>query len=245
MVCSGGPQHIGDGYWCMPGPDRRGQTTFGAFGITHLDKLTEPAFEGWQVGRDVGQWVDCEAGRLPSAIPPDGGQAGIEGTGPIVSVQVGHQVHDCADSLTGTPALLTIARPIVQPKGKGRSGRFLVTLVHQGEHALGDHQADIALQSILQSLALPFSAVAGRGDIYPDVALLNLHRKATHIVSPEVERTATRQVEAGMMPVAGQDAIVDGAFVQGETHMRTAVINGVYLATVLEKRYHIMPGQHG
>ena len=48
-----------------------------------------------------------------------------------------------------------------------------------------------------------------------------------------------------MMPVAGQDAIVDGAFVQGETHMRAAVIDGVHLAVVLEKRYDMMPGQHG
>jgi hypothetical protein len=48
-----------------------------------------------------------------------------------------------------------------------------------------------------------------------------------------------------MMPVAGQDAIVDGTFVQGETHMRAAVIDGVHLAVVLEKRYHMMPGQHG
>ena len=47
-----------------------------------------------------------------------------------------------------------------------------------------------------------------------------------------------------MMPVAGQDAIVDGAFVQGETHMRAAVIDGVYLAVVPEKRYHMLLGQH-
>src|SRR4029450_11660341 len=50
MVRSGGTQHIRDGHWRLPGADCRGQTTFGAFGITHLDKLTEPAFESWQVG---------------------------------------------------------------------------------------------------------------------------------------------------------------------------------------------------
>ena len=126
----------------MPGPDCRGQTAFGAFGVTHLDKLTEPAFEGWQVGCHVGQGVDGETGRLPGAIPSDGGQAGVEGPGPVVRVQVGHQVHhDGADGLAGTPALLAVARPIVQPKRKGRSGRFLVTVVHQGEHALGDAPA--------------------------------------------------------------------------------------------------------
>ena len=91
---------------------------------------------------------------------------------------------------------------------------------------------------------LPFPGVAWRGHIHPDVAILNLHRKAAHIIGPQVERATTRQVEAGMMPVAGQDAIVDSAFVQGETHMWTAVINSVNLAIVLEKRHHIMLDQH-
>src|SRR5215475_15784552 len=101
VVCSGGTQHIRDGHWCMPGADGRGQTAFGAFGITYLDKLTEPAFEGWQVGSNVGQGVDSEAGRLPGAISPDGGQAGVEGTGPVIRAQVGYQVHhDGADGLT-------------------------------------------------------------------------------------------------------------------------------------------------
>ena len=63
-------------------------------------------------------------------------------------------------------------------------------------------------------LLTPLLGVTGHGHVYPDVALLDLHRKATHIVSPEVERAATRQVKAGVMPVAGQDAIVDRAFVQ-------------------------------
>ena len=47
------------------------------------------------------------------------------------------------------------------------------------------------------------------------------------------------------MPVAGQDAIVDGAFIQGETHVRAAVIDGVHLAVGLKKRHHIVLGQHG
>src|SRR5262249_17028359 len=115
----------------MPSPDRRGQATFGAFGITYLDKLAEPAFEGRQVSGNVRQGVNSEARWLPGAISANGSQASVQGTGPIVRGQVGNQVHhDRADSLAGTPALLAVTRAIVQPKSEGRSGRFLITVVH-------------------------------------------------------------------------------------------------------------------
>ena len=54
VVCRSSKQHIRNGDRWMPGADRRGQTAFGAFAITHLDKLTQPALEGWQIGRHAG-----------------------------------------------------------------------------------------------------------------------------------------------------------------------------------------------
>ena len=91
---------------------------------------------------------------------------------------------------------------------------------------------------------LPFPSVARGSHIHPDLAVYNVDREAAHIVGPEVERTTTGKVEAGMMPVTGENTIVDGTFIQGEAHMRATVINGVHLTAVREERYDMRPGQH-
>ena len=56
------------------------------------------------------------------------------------------------------------------------------------------------------------------------------------LVGELVEGPAAFQVEAGMVPVTGQDAILYGPPVQREPHVGTAIIHSVYLAVVEEER---------
>src|SRR5205807_1483180 len=55
-----------------------------------------------------------------------------------------------------------------------------------------------------------------------------------HVVGPQIEGAARAQVEAGMVPVTGEDAIVDAALVQGKAKVRTAIVDGEDAALVSE-----------
>src|SRR5271168_3894647 len=61
--------------------------------------------------------------------------------------------------------------------------------------------------------------------LHPDLtARADLDGASQHVVCPKVKGAAARQFERRMMPVAGQDAVLDAATLQRETHMRTAVV---------------------
>src|SRR5580704_184795 len=60
---------------------------------------------------------------------------------------------------------------------------------------------------------------------HPDLpARADLDGASRHVVRPKVKGAAARQFNACMMPMAGQDAVLDAATLQRETHMRTAVV---------------------
>src|SRR6478672_8627056 len=59
---------------------------------------------------------------------------------------------------------------------------------------------------------------------HPDFALNDADRAQRHVVRPEIEGRAAPQIETGMMPMAGEDAILDAAAVQRKAHVRAAVV---------------------
>src|SRR3954464_8467416 len=78
------------------------------------------------------------------------------------------------------------------------------------------------------------------GNIDPDLIVGNFDRKDTHIVSEEIECTAAGEIEAGVVPVAGQDAVTHRAAIQRKAHVRTAIIDRIDLIAV-EEEYDGMP----
>jgi hypothetical protein len=61
--------------------------------------------------------------------------------------------------------------------------------------------------------------------LHPDLpSRANLDGANRYIVCPKVKGAAARQFEPRVMPVAGQDAVLDAATLQRETHMGTAVV---------------------
>jgi hypothetical protein len=45
--------------------------------------------------------------------------------------------------------------------------------------------------------------------LHPDFALANLHREGRYVVCPKVKGAAAFEIEAGVMPMTGQDAVLD------------------------------------
>ena len=134
-------------------------------------------------------------------------------------------------------------RPVLQPLARLRMPKSAasrenvaagVELV-QADDALGEHERELALQPLAQ-LRFPVAAAVGldgaRVDV--DISFAGLDAEGGHVVGEGVEGAATREVEFGVVPVAGEDAVADGAAAQGEAHVGAAVVEGVEAALVVD-----------
>ena len=65
-----------------------------------------------------------------------------------------------------------------------------------------------------------------RSWVDPHPAVGDRDWEGPHVVGEGVEGAAAGEVEPGMMPVAGEDSVADGASVEGETHVGASVIDG-------------------
>ena len=62
------------------------------------------------------------------------------------------------------------------------------------------------------------------GSLHPDVAIAHFDWADRYIVRPQVEGTAAFEIEAGVVPMTGQDAVLDAAALERETHVRAAIV---------------------
>ena len=90
----------------------------------------------------------------------------------------------------------------------------------ESEDRLGDHQPNIVLHPIFEATRPPLYGVGcRRAGVDPHTASRDRDREGPHIVGEGVEGAAAGEVEPGVMPVAGEDSVADGASVEGETHV--------------------------
>ena len=76
---------------------------------------------------------------------------------------------------------------------------------------------------------------------HPDFAVTHLDRAGRHVVCPQIEGTATREIEAGVVPVAGQGPILDATAIQRKAHMRAAIVEREDATFVVDDEYRTMP----
>jgi hypothetical protein len=96
--------------------------------------------------------------------------------------------------------------------------------------SLGDHEAEIVGQAVFEPTAPVARGVATIKPWFdPDLSIAHLDRTGRDIVSPEIEGAAARQIEARMMPMTSEDAVLDAAAIERKAHMRAAVVDRVHL----------------
>src|ERR1700731_433304 len=76
-----------------------------------------------------------------------------------------------------------------------------------------------------------------RGQVDPDESVANLGGKGPHVVGPLVERPARLQIETGVMPMAGENAVADAAAREWKSHVRAAVVDGKHSLPVANDGY--------
>ena len=121
----------------------------------------------------------------------------------------------------------TPAAPILRAEQRdlAQHRRCWLAFCRQASHRLGDDQIQIVGHAIREPAA-PVTHRVGMVEhgLYPDVFPADLDRTGRDVVRPQVERAAAGQIEPGVMPMAGQDAVFDRPTVEREAHMRAAVV---------------------
>src|SRR3984957_13633895 len=135
------------------------------------------------------------------------------------------QVHHAGESRqAGAPAVAPIVRPELESDPK-RLARIAGLSEHR-DYRLADDEREVALDAVAQALDAMPMRVAARTEIDPDVAAFDLDRERAHVVRPRIERAAAMQVEPRVMPMAGEDAILHGAAIEGKAHVRASIVHG-------------------
>jgi hypothetical protein len=92
---------------------------------------------------------------------------------------------------------------------------------------LGDDQTEVVRQTVCKPLAPMRDGInMPECRLHPDLAVAQLDRGDRRVVRPQVERAAAFKVEAGVVPVTGQDAVLDAAAIEREAHMRAPIVEG-------------------
>jgi hypothetical protein len=78
--------------------------------------------------------------------------------------------------------------------------------------SLGDDEAEIMGEAVSEPL-MPVRGGIGvtKRGFHPDLAIAHLDRTDWRVVRPQIEGAAAFEIEAGVMPMTGQNAVLDSA----------------------------------
>src|SRR6516162_9159836 len=79
---------------------------------------------------------------------------------------------------------------------------------------------------------------------HPDFAVTHLRWAGRHVVCPQIEGPAARDVETGVVPVAGQRAVLHAAAIQRKAHMRTTIVERENTTLVVDDEHRTMRAVH-
>ena len=97
-----------------------------------------------------------------------------------------------------------------------------------------------------QAAAKPLAPVPGgigmtKRHLHPDFAVAYLDRTDRCIVRPQVERTAAFEIKSGVVPMTGQDAVVDAPAIEREAHMRATIVERKDASAVVDHQDWTVP----
>jgi hypothetical protein len=118
--------------------------------------------------------------------------------------------------------------PRSEEDGIAQQAPRIDALADQSQHRFGDDQPDVVLHPLLQAVP-PVGVTVGvaRARGHPHLAVAHLDFGRGNVICPRIEGSAGGEVEAGVMPVAGENAVGEGTPMQRESQVRTAVVEGV------------------
>jgi hypothetical protein len=96
----------------------------------------------------------------------------------------------------------------------------------------------------LETVSLASLWVLLGGDVHPNLAFPNLHGKHPDVSGKLVKTPATCEVEAGMMPMAGENSVLDRAPLERKAHVGTPAIRRVDLSILSDHHDGVPSDMH-
>ena len=183
---------------------------------------SQPALEGREI-RTAGQRRPLPARRLSVAVGRHPAGAVEQGEIGLLLWEYRQEIAERGeDGQAHTPAIaVACAEQHDLPGGIRRwhAGREFAL------HRLGDDKAEVVGEAIVEPLA-PMRCRIGvaEGRPHPNLGVTYFDGTGRHVVGPQIEGAAARKVEAGVVPVAGQDTVLDAPAVERKAHVRTAIV---------------------
>jgi hypothetical protein len=100
------------------------------------------------------------------------------------------------------------------------------------------------LHPFLESVLPMLQVIARLARQHPDFLASEFDRIPGNVISPEMKRAAAGQVEPGVVPIAGEDAVFHTPSMQRKAHVRTAVFHGEDFPVVVEHRDGLVQADH-
>jgi hypothetical protein len=72
--------------------------------------------------------------------------------------------------------------------------------------------------------------------LHPDFAITQFDRELRYIVCPQIKGAAAFEIEAGVVPMASQDSVLDAAALQREAHVRAPIVEGEDATAVVDDK---------
>src|SRR5262249_13478323 len=110
---------------------------------------------------------------------------------------------------------------------------------------LGDDKAEVVGEAVRKPLTPVRGGIAmtERG-LHPDVTIAHLDRADRYVVRPQIEGTAAFEIEAGVVPMTGQDAVLETAALERKTHVRATIVEGEDTPAVVDDEDRPMATVH-
>ena len=241
MVSRGGEQQVGELRLVQAGDGGRPQTSLGRVARSHLGESAEPGAELLRPILVRVQCGDVEVRRLAFDAASDMNHAVVERPRSVFRCEmrqhVGHRREDREPAGPAGGAVLD-----AEARCLGQDEVFTSGFA-QSDHRFGDDQPQVLFQAFREfARAMRDCFLLDRLRIDPDHVIADFGSKRGDIVREEIKGAAAREVELGVVPVTGQDAVRHCSLTQGEAHMRTAIVYREDLFTVPEHGRRALTG---
>jgi hypothetical protein len=231
-------QSVGKRGWREPSRNRCEQGTLGRLAMAHACPTLEPALECSRIRpafkrRTFAPWRLAVAVRCHAARAME--QRKIDFLLGQHEQEIGERSQDRQTHAPAVAVQRAKQRDLADNFRSWNIGRELTM------HGLGDNETKVVCEAVPKPLA-PMRGGIGmiqRG-FHPHFAIAQFDGEGRHVVGPKVKGAAAFEIEAGVMPMTGQDAVFDAAQLERKTHVWAPIVEGENAAAIVDDQDRTM-----
>ena len=149
--------------------------------------------------------------------------------------EIGERREDRETHAPAVAVLRPVQRHLPHDVGKWYVGRKLTM------NGLGDDEPEVVCEAVREPLT-PVRGGIGmtKRGLDPDLAIAQFDREDRYVVRPQINGAAAIKIEPGVVPMTGQNAVLDAAPLKRETHVRATIVEGADVPAVVDNKDRTM-----